>query len=122
MAEPATTIMGVKAASLVSSATGGAVAVIRTRGPWWLRLASGFSGAAVSYYLTPPLTPVAIRVMEWATAHFLNAAIVLDEASVMAALGFFIGTTGLELPQLLVNLIGGKRALPQIKPPSQPGA
>jgi len=114
MTEPAT-ILGLKAGLLVSAGTGGIVAVVRTRGPWWMRLMSGFSGAAVSYYWAPLVAPVAEIAMERGVEWALGARIDLDSAGVLSAVGLMIGSTGLVLPQMLVDVLRGERTLPLLK-------
>ena len=113
MTEPAT-VLGIKTALLVSAGTGGAVAIVRARGPWWVRFASGFTGAALSYYWTPILAPVAEVAMEYGVKWLFNAHLDLDSTSVFGALGFLIGATGLEIVQLLADVLRGKRSLGDI--------
>jgi hypothetical protein len=112
MTEP--TIMGIKTALLVSAGTGGAVAIVRARGPWWARLASGFAGAACSYYWTPILAPVAEVAMEQGIRWAMGIPLDLDSTSVFGALGFLIGATGLEIMQLFTDVLRGKRSLGDI--------
>jgi hypothetical protein len=105
------TILGVKTALLVSAGTGGAVAIIRVRGPWWVRFAAGFTGAALSYYWTPIMAPVAEIAMEHAVRWSFSMPIDLDSTGVFGALGFLIGATGHEIVQLVTDVLRGKRTL-----------
>lgn len=122
MTEP--TFMGVKGALLVSAATGGAVAGLRAKGPWWLRLASGFVGAAVSYFLTPFVTPIAEVVMERGLELSLQIRIDLEGPNILGTVGFLLGATGMEVVETVAALVrAGRRAVPdyigeQIKPDS----
>lgn len=104
-------IVSGKAAVLVSAATGGAVAAIGTRGPWWARMATGFCGASVSYFLTPIAAPIAEAAMEWGVATLLKTSIDLDGPSVLGATGFALGVTGMEIMQFGVALLRGDRTI-----------
>lgn len=115
MTEP-TTIMGMKAALLVSAGTGGAVAALRQRGPWWLRLVSGCTGAAASYFWTPVLAPIAEIAMEAGVARLTGVTVDLDPPSVFGAVGFLIGVAGVELVQFAADVARGRRKVSEFRP------
>lgn len=109
MAEPVST--SVQTALLVSAATGGAVSALRRKGPWWVRFSAGFSGAAACYFLTPIAAPIAELAIEKAIVTLLGTPLDLDTAGVWGAVGFLIGSTGLELMEILVDVLRGERRL-----------
>jgi hypothetical protein len=114
MSEP-TTIMGVKAALFVSAGTGGMVAALPQRGPWWLRLLSGCTGVAASYFWTPVVAPIAEIAMEAGVERFFGVTVDLDPPSVFGAVGFLIGVAGVELVQLTVDLVRGRRKVSEFR-------
>jgi hypothetical protein len=111
VAEPVT----IKTALLVSAATGCAVAAFRARGPWWARFATGCSGGAVSYFLTPIVAPLAELALERAVEWFWGVSLDLDAANVLGAVGFLPGVIGMELVQFAVDVIRGQRHPPHLR-------
>jgi hypothetical protein len=86
-----TSVMSAKTELVVSAATGGSVAALRARGPLWVRLSTGLSGAAVSYFVTPIAAPIAEAAMEWAMQWAFSARLDLEPASVPARPGSCLG-------------------------------
>lgn len=96
--EPGSTLLGVKASTLVPALAGGLAAGVVMSGPWWSRLAATMSGALASIFLTD--------IVMIAERHFASAigisSMTADPAFAAAAeraTAFVIGLTGMVICQ-----------------------
>lgn len=128
MAEPLSSLAGVKAGTMLGIGAGASVASLIIQGPWYVRLVAGVSGALCAFFVTPILSPIALRFIVIAYDAIGVPAEHLPVDSVAGFVGFAAGLTGIDICRWIIDRTKGGLKLarfpswmwPPRQPPNQP--
>lgn len=116
MTEPLSSIAGVKVGTILGIGAGASVASLIIHGPWHVRLVAGVSGALCAFFVTPILSPVALRFLIVAYDTLGVPIDHLPADSVAGFVGFTAGLTGIDICRWIIDRT--KDGLKRVRIPS----
>lgn len=107
MTEPISSFAGFKVGTVLGIGAGASVASLIIEGSWRVRLTAGVSGAFSAIFLTPILSPVALRFLTL-TYNWLGVPLEhLPVDSVAGFVGFGAGLTGIDICRWIIERTKG---------------